>query len=156
MSTTSPFKDPPNTSSLHPAALDLATKLFNLARTGSTPTLLSYLQAGIPTDLTNAQGDTLLMLAAYHGNVETTKMLLEEGADPNILNGKGQSVIAGAVFKGWDEVVEVLLEGGADVRGGRPSAVECARMFGRGDLVEMFEGRTEGRVGSEDGGRNIL
>ncbi|KAF2685984.1 ankyrin [Lentithecium fluviatile CBS 122367] len=91
---------PPSPSSLPPGALDLAAKLFDLARAGSTATLSQYLAAGVPKNFTNASGDTLLMLAAYHGNAETTKMLLDAGADPNVLNGRGQSVIAGAVFKG--------------------------------------------------------
>jgi hypothetical protein len=42
------------------------------------------------------------------------------------------------VFKGYDEVVRVLYEGGADVRLGQPSAVECARMFKRGNCLKLF------------------
>ena len=142
---------PSSPSSLPPAALALATTLFTLARTGSAPTLHSYIRAGIPPDLTNAQGDTLLMLAAYHGHVDTVKMLLDEGADPDILNARGQSIVAGAVFKGWDDVFRVLVERGADVWGGQPCAVECARVFGRGDLVGGFEGEKERGVGEERG-----
>ncbi|KAF1834442.1 ankyrin [Decorospora gaudefroyi] len=123
---------------LPPAALDLAARLFDLARTGDTTTLQQYVSAGIPKNLTNASGDSLLMLAAYHGHAATAKMLLEHGADANVLNGRGQSPIAGAVFKGFEEVVRVLFEGGADVGLGRPSAVECARMFRREGCLEMF------------------
>ena len=125
-------------SSLPPAALDLATKLFNLSRTGSTPLLRTYLSAGIPKNLTNSQGDTLLMLASYHGHAETAKMLLEQGADANVLNDRGQSVIAGAVFKGWDDVVRVLYQGGAEPELGQPSAVDCARMFKRASCLKLF------------------
>ena len=146
-SSASPTEAAQSPSALPPAALDLAAKLFDLARTGETATLSHYLSAGVPKNLTNASGDTLLMLASYHGNVETTKMLLEKGADPNVLNGRGQSVIAGAVFKGWEEVVRVLYEGGADPGLGMPNAVECAGMFKREDFLRLFgvelgEGRT--------------
>jgi ankyrin repeat protein len=65
-------------------------------------------------------------------------MLLDAGADPNALNGRGQSPIAGAVFKGYDEVVKVLFEAGADILGGQPNAVDCARMFKRDGLLELF------------------
>lgn len=78
------------------------------------------------------------MLASYHGHEETVKALVDAGADVNVLNDRGQSPIAGAVFKGWDEIVRILFEAGADVCIGRPSAVDCAKMFGKGELLETF------------------
>ncbi|KAF2503164.1 ankyrin [Lophium mytilinum] len=125
-------------SALPPAALDLAAKLFDLARTGETSELRSYVVAGIPKNLTNHAGDTLIMLAAYHGHASTVSMLLELGADPNVLNERGQSPLAGAVFKGWDEVVKVLCEGGADMTLGTPNAVDCAHMFRKEEYLKLF------------------
>ena len=129
---------PRSAEELPPAALDLAAKLFDLARNGDTSTLTTYLQAGVPKNLTNASGDTLLMLASYHGHAETAKALLDAGADPNVLNGRGQSPIAGAVFKGYDDVVRTLYQGGADIRNGHPNAVDCARMFKRDACLKLF------------------
>jgi ankyrin repeat protein len=130
---------PQSAADLPPAALDLATKLFNYAREGANDGLRQYLDAGIPPNLTNQSGDTLLMLAAYHNQPETVKILLSKGADPNQLNDRGQSPIAGAVFKGYDDVVKILFEEGkADVRGGQPNAVETAAMFRRTGMLEMF------------------
>jgi ankyrin repeat protein len=128
----------PSPSSLPPAALELAAKLFDLARNGSTPILHQYISAGIPKNLTNSTGDTLLMLTSYHGHAETAKMLLENGADPNVLNARGQSPIAGAVFKGYDDVVRVLYEGEADIMLGHPNAVDCAKMFKRASCLKLF------------------
>jgi ankyrin repeat protein len=125
-------------SDLPPAALELAARLFDLAREGDTPTLQQYVTAGIPKNLTNASGDTLLMLSAYHGKAETAKMLLDNGADANVLNGRGQSPIAGAVFKGYDDVVRVLYQGGADIQAGQPNAIDCARMFKRESCLKLF------------------
>ncbi|KAF2738750.1 ankyrin [Polyplosphaeria fusca] len=129
---------PSNASDLPTAALELAAKLFDLARAGETATLQTYLGAGVPKNLTNHSGDTLLMLASYHGHAETTKMLVENGSDPNVVNARGQSPIAGAVFKGSDEVVRVLYEAGADITLGHPTAVDCARMFKRDALLQLF------------------
>lgn len=124
---------------LPPEAIELATKLFDFAREGKTPELQQYISAGIPVNLTNHKGDTLLMLASYYGNLETVKMLLDSGADTNVLNERGQSPIAGAVFKGYDEIVEALFQKGrADLYAGQPNAVDSARMFKKEEYLRMF------------------
>lgn len=73
--------------------------MFDLARTGNM-SLTDYVRAGLPVNLTNNRGDTILMLACYHGHSQLAQALLEAGSDPNQLNGKDQSCLAGAVFKG--------------------------------------------------------
>jgi ankyrin repeat protein len=129
----------PDPESLPPEALDLATRLFDFSRSGQTSQILPYLSAGLPPNLTNSSGNTLLMLAAYNGHSGTVSMLLQKGADPNVLNDRGQSPLAGAVFKGYDEVVKVLVEEGkADVRLGQPNAVDCARMFKRWEALRVM------------------
>ncbi|MGP3770891.1 ankyrin repeat domain-containing protein [Streptomyces sp. SDT5-1] len=121
-----------------PEVVELATKIFDLARRGETEALVGYVDAGVPADLTNDRGDTLVMLAAYHGHAAAVRALLERGADANRANDKGQTPLAGAVFKGADDVIRALLDGGADPAAGTPSAVDTARMFGKADLVELF------------------
>ncbi|HEY4454835.1 MAG TPA: ankyrin repeat domain-containing protein [Pseudonocardiaceae bacterium] len=121
------------------ALIELATKIFGFARAGQTAELVAYLDAGTPVNLANDRGDTLVMLAAYHGNTDTVRALLEHGADPNQANDVGQTPLAGAVFKGENEVVAALVQGGADPNAGAPSAVEAARMFGKDDLLSLFE-----------------
>ncbi|MER5638764.1 ankyrin repeat domain-containing protein [Kitasatospora sp. NPDC002227] len=127
----------------HPDAevIELAGKLFDAARAGGTALLAAYLDAGAPANLANDRGDTLVMLAAYHGHEETVRLLIERGADPDRVNDKGQTPLAGAVFKGELGVIAALLDGGADPKAGTPSATETARMFGKDDLVARFEGR---------------
>ena len=127
---TNPDRRPPSD-----AVLALASKLFDLARQGDGDTLKAYLDAGAPADLTNDKGDSLVMLAAYHGHAATVAALLSRGADPNRINDRGQSPLAGAVFKGSADVVRLLLEAGADPSFGKPSALETARMFGKTDLL---------------------
>jgi uncharacterized protein len=120
--------------------LQFAAKVFNLARQGDAGTLAAYVDAGVPANLCNDKGDTLVMLAAYHGHRQAVSALLERGADPDRPNDRGQTPLAGAVFKGERAVIEALLDGGADPTAGIPSAVETARMFGLDDLVALFEG----------------
>jgi uncharacterized protein len=129
----------PDTEPAHdPEVLQLAAKVFDLARQGVTGTLAAYVDAGVPADLTNDKGDTLVMLAAYHGHADTVVALLERGADPDRANDRGQTPLAGAVFKGEEEVVRALLTGGADPAAGTPSAIDTARMFGKDELLRLF------------------
>jgi uncharacterized protein len=121
------------------ASPELADTLFDLARAGQTEALTGHLERGAAVGVTNGSGDTLLMLASYHGHTETVVALLEYGADPNQANGKGQTPLAGAVFKGSDDIVRALVGAGADPAAGFPSAVETARMFGKTELLELFE-----------------
>ena len=122
------------------AIADLAGRLFDMARAGEAEKLVAYLDAGVPVNLTNANGDTLLMLAAYHGHPATVEVLTERGADVNRTNDRGQTPLAGAVFKGEDEVVRLLVQAGADPDAGAPSAIATAEVFGRSEYLELFSG----------------
>ncbi len=122
-----------------PEVVELATKIFDLARQGQTEALAAYVDAGVPASLTNDKGDSLVMLAAYHGHADAVRALLERGAEPNQANDRGQTPLAGAVFKGEEAVIRALLDGGADPAAGTPSAVDTARMFGKTELLELFE-----------------
>jgi len=121
-----------------PEVVELATKIFDLARQGRTEALVAYLDAGVPANLTNDRGDSLVMLAAYHGHAEAVRALLTRGAEADRINDRGQTPLAGAVFKGETDVIKALLEGGADPSAGTPSAADTARMFGKTELLELF------------------
>lgn len=129
------------TDGVDPDLVELATKLFELARTGDAATLAAYIDAGVPVNLCNDKGDTLLMLAAYHGQRAAVTALLERGADPDRANDRGQTPAAGAVFKGEDDILKALLAAGADPDAGTPSARESATVFGRTELLELFDRR---------------
>ncbi|RPD55242.1 ankyrin [Lentinus tigrinus ALCF2SS1-7] len=132
----------PGVESLPQETLDFAHRMFDAARDNNAELLLQAVDAGLPPNLTNDKGNTLLMLAAYNGHADLVKELLARGADGNGVNDQGQSPLAGAAFKGHDEVVRVLVEGGADPRHGRPTAIQTARMFKKDDLLKML-GATE-------------
>ncbi|POX59120.1 hypothetical protein C3492_34140 [Streptomyces sp. Ru62] len=121
-----------------PEVVELATKIFDLARQGQTEALVAYVDAGVPANLTNDRGDSLVMLAAYHGHADAVRALLTRGAAVDQVNDRGQTPLAGAVFKGETDVIKALLEGGADPSAGTPSAVDTARMFGRTELLQLF------------------
>ena len=128
--------DTPDTSA--DAAIALAHRLMDAAREGDGATLRRYLDAGVPATLTNAAGDSLVMLAAYNGHASVVADLLARGADADAPNDRGQTPLAGAVFKGYTDVVATLLGAGADPDAGTPSARAAAGMFGRPDMLELF------------------
>ncbi|MBO0904336.1 ankyrin repeat domain-containing protein [Jiella sonneratiae] len=120
---------------------EIATRVFNAARAGEAAELAAFLDAGIPVNLTNEKGDSLLMLASYHGHLDATRILLEKGADPERRNDRGQAPLAGAAFKGEMDIARLLLDHGAAVDGsgddGR-TALMTAAMFDRIAMVELF------------------
>ncbi|MGK5683568.1 ankyrin repeat domain-containing protein [Actinoplanes sp. URMC 104] len=117
-----------------------AHRMFDLARSGGTEELAGNVIAGLPADLTNDKGDTLLILAAYHNHVDTVAALLEQGADPNRVNDRGQSALSAAVFRQNPETVKTLLAAGADPNGGTPSAVATAEYFKLPEMAELLRG----------------
>jgi ankyrin repeat protein len=118
---------------------EIAHFVFDLARAGDDERLAAYLDGGVPVDLTDADGNTLVMLAAYNGWPGTVRLLAERGADVNRVNDRGQTPLAGAVFKADTEVVRALLGAGADPLAGTPNAIETARMFQQMALLDELE-----------------
>ncbi|EXJ81440.1 hypothetical protein A1O3_07732 [Capronia epimyces CBS 606.96] len=114
---------------LDPEVVALAGRAFDAARRGQMDMFEQDLPRGLPGNLTNDKGDTLLMLASYYGHAPLVSLLVKYGADPNRLNDKGQSPLAGAVFKGEVEVIKMLLEAGADPTIGEPSALEATKVW---------------------------
>jgi len=108
---------------------------LHFAREGMTDELAGFVDHGLPVDIEDGDGNTPLMLAAYHGHAATVAMLLERRADVDRRNHRDQAPVAGALFKGEDEVVRLLLGAGADLDAGTPSGRATAEMFGRQNLL---------------------
>lgn len=63
MSASQPVELPPAPSSLPPEAIALATRMYNAARQGDADLLQQAITAGLPPNLTNEKGDTLVWVA---------------------------------------------------------------------------------------------
>lgn len=129
------------TDSLSDEELAFLQSMFGLARAGDTPQLVTSLDAGVPVNLTNGTGDTLLILAAYHQHTETVRVLLSRGADVERVNDRGQTALAAAVFRQEGEIVSDLLSAGADPAAGGRSALDVARFFDLPEMVALLEAR---------------
>ena len=104
--------------------------MLDLARAGKTGELLGFVDQGVPVNLTNAHGDSLLILAAYNGHAELVRGLLERRADPDRVNDRGQTALGCAVFRQNHAITEELLAAGADPRKGEQNAYAVTEMFG--------------------------
>lgn len=115
---------------------------LDAARKGDAEILVPMLDAGIPIGLSDEKGNSLLMLASYHGHLGLTKALLERGAEPDQRNDRNQTPLAGVAFKGGLEIARLLVEHGADPeadQGGGRYPVQFAAMFGHPEMVAYFD-----------------
>jgi ankyrin repeat protein len=127
-----------NRATIDAEVLDFAARLFDWARGGDAAMLAAYVDAGVPVNLTNTNGDTLVMLASYYGHDPAVAALIARGADVDRHNNRGQTPLAGAVFKNDSTIIELLLSADADPQAGSPSALETARFFEREELARQL------------------
>ena len=122
-------------------AMEFAAQVFQVAREGDAAMLDRLLEKGLPPNLRNHKGDSLLMLASYHGHQDAARVLLKHGADPDLCNDSGQMPLAGAAFKGDLEMARLLLDNDADVNGAGPdgkTALMMAAMFNRVAIIDLL------------------
>jgi ankyrin repeat protein len=94
----------------------------------------------VPVNLTNEQGDTLLILAAYHDHPDLVRALLARGADTGRVNDRGQTALGAAVFRRSGPAVTSLLAAGADPALGARSALDIARFFALPEMLALLGG----------------
>lgn len=128
-------------SDLTPDELAFIASAFTMARDGDAEQLAAFVDSGLPVNLTNEVGDTLLILAAYHCNADAVDALLARGADTARTNDRGQSAMGAAAFRQDERIVRALLAAGADPHLGAQSAHAVVDYF---NLPEMRAVLAEG------------
>ena len=120
---------------------ELQVFALDFARTGKTQDLKAMLQSGMPVNLSDHKGNSLIMLASYNGNLETTSMLVDFGAQVDKKNDKEQTPLAGVCFKGYLDIVKVLVKAGANIyenNGMGTTPIMFASMFGNYEIVKFL------------------
>jgi len=120
---------------------ELVQELFRIVRAGDVQRVTRLLEMGLAPNLRDGKGDSLLMLAAYHGHAGLVEALLRHGGDTELVNDRGQTPLAAAAFKGHTDIIRLLLDNGArvDARlpGGR-TALMVAAMFDRTEALNQL------------------
>jgi ankyrin repeat protein len=96
---------------------------------------------GMPVNLCDHKGNSLIMLASYNENLETTQMLANMGAEVDKKNDRGQTPLAGVCFKGYLDIVKVLVKAGANIyenNGMGTTPIMFASMFGNYEIVKYL------------------
>ena len=117
----------------------------DLARNGDAIGVGVLLKGGLAVDARDAKGNTLLMLASYHGRAEVVKLLLKSGATVDLRNDKGQTPLGGVAFKGYVEIATLLLDAGADPvadQGGSTPA-DFATLAGKTEILALLQSRRD-------------
>jgi ankyrin repeat protein len=97
------------------------------------------IDAGVPIDVRNARGDTLLIIATYAEQAEVVADLLRRGAEKDAVNVNGQTAASCAVFRRNEPLLRTHLDAGADQDAGAHTAREVADQFQMTDMRAVLD-----------------
>ena len=82
---------------------------------GDVAALARSLDGGADVNALNQHGQTAIMNAAHHGQIDLVQLLIARGADLNRSAKYGLTALMLAVIGGHAAVVELLVRAGADI-----------------------------------------
>lgn len=105
---THPPSATPSAEQLDEDTLAFVRRVFRFARAGDASELAALLDQGLPANLRNEPGDSLQMLAGYHGQLDAARLLLARGAEPFRLDADGNAILDAARKMGAADTVALL------------------------------------------------
>ncbi|HNQ76353.1 MAG TPA: ankyrin repeat domain-containing protein, partial [Pseudothauera hydrothermalis] len=114
---------------------------LSAARLGDTRQLSALLARGLDPNTVDAQGNSLLILAAREGHVDTVASLLPYRPKLGWRNLAGDSALMLAVLKGHEAVVDLLLEAGAPLEHDGWAPLHYAAFEGRLSILDKLLAR---------------
>lgn len=119
----------------------LNKQLVHAVNKGEKATALKLLAEGAEVNYVNGNGNSVLMMASFHGQIETVRGLLALGAKINHVNNKGNTAIIPSSQKGRTEVIRELLAQGAEINHVNKlgaTALMAASYFGHTETVRAL------------------
>ena len=118
---------------------DVVNDIFSFARHGRVEEIERLLNRGVPVDVRDEWGNTLLTSACQNGNKRVAKAVLRRGANINARNAKGNTPLHYCFHFGYgDTLGQYIISKGAD-EGARNNQV------GGGDSGRWVGGGNSGR-----------
>ncbi|MBC6975395.1 ankyrin repeat domain-containing protein [Bacillus sp. Xin] len=93
---------------------NMEKQLLTAVEQRETATVLSLVQQGVNTNVTDSKGRTPVMIATYGNDVKTAKILIDAGADVNIRDGMKNNPFLYAGAEGYLEILKLTIDAGAD------------------------------------------
>lgn len=130
------------------------------ARAGEPAAVQKDLATGVGINAIDTLGQTALIAAASHANIEVVRLLLDHGADATITDEAGWGPLHHAIYAGANpELLQLLLDHGARIddrndRGVTP--LYLASSYGREDEVSFLIAHGADRALATDSGYTPL
>ncbi|CAM9548952.1 unnamed protein product, partial [Pylaiella littoralis] len=89
--------------------------IFSYARHNRVEDLERMMDQGVPADVRDSHGNTVLIVACQNGHKRALKAALRHGADPNVVNTRGNTALHYCYAFGYGgSLGRYLMEKGAD------------------------------------------
>ncbi|WP_345792160.1 ankyrin repeat domain-containing protein [Thauera sp. JM12B12] len=111
---------------------------LSAATLGDSRQLAGLLDRGIDPNTVDAQGNSLLILAAREGQLDTVETLLKYRPRIDYRNQAGDSALMLAALRGHDDVARALLKGGAAVNHEGWAPLHYAAFEGREGILDAL------------------
>jgi uncharacterized protein len=121
-----------------PVAAQSLEDSLRAALDGDLTTVRNLVERGTSPDTSDADGNSLLMLAARSGHVQIVSYLVSRKAAVNGRNKYGDTALMAASLKGHVEVAKALIANGAEVNSNGWSALHYAAFEGRPALIRLL------------------
>lgn len=114
--------------------------LVTHALLGHEAEVRALLDAGMPVDARDREGETALLAAAGSRQPALVRLLLDRGADPNLAGRTGRTALAEAAWDGEVAIMRMLLDAGAEPSAGPDHMVPLytAVLSGKAEAVRLL------------------
>lgn len=94
---------------------DIRDDIIQAIKIDDAKEVVAQLARGADANMSDEEGNTLLILAAREGSPDAAEVLLKAGAKPHLVNAYGDTALHAAAYGGQERIVNALLDRGAPV-----------------------------------------